>query len=250
LHIAVGRDPTSEMIISFATKWSDPGVEAPLAGVHIGLNPYDLDRFVVEQEFPTTYNTINLNHGQYFAPYQHHITVDNLQPNTTYYYVAVAEARAKGVSYLRDRPLRDHPSQHAENTIAETKVISEEELNDQEEDHDRLRLLSPQPYDGSEKPCTEPHKVRSFQTAPETNNGPVTFAIIGDLGQFDHSQETLEHMKLHQDAFDAVLLVGDIAYVDMDHRRWDTFFDFLDDYSVFDEKPLMICPGNHGEYSL
>jgi hypothetical protein len=251
IHIAVGKDPAREMTVSFASKWAHPGVEAPIAGVHVGTSRSNLDRFVEEQEFPITYNSSLPRSGDpYYAPYQHHITIDGLEPNTTYYYVPVLGDRSKGIQNLQDRPLRDHASQHPhESEIAENKIDSEQAMNDEEEDSQRLlirRKLSPPAYDGSEKPCTEDGRVRSFTTAPETTTGSVTFAIIGDLGQFEHSQETLEHMRDHSEGISAVILVGDIAYTDFDHRQWDTFFDFLDDFSIFDALPLQIVPGNHG----
>ncbi len=116
---------------------------------------------------------------------------------------------------------------------------------------DWRRSLCPPPYDGHEKPCLEGFQVRSFTTAPRPGSEAATsatFAIIGDLGQFDHSRETLEHMTKNRDGIDAVVLVGDIAYTEYDHRRWDTFFDFLDDFSIFDEVPLQVAIGNHGEW--
>ena len=67
------------------------------------------------------------------------------------------------------------------------------------------RKLAPPPYDGSKKPCIDVGRVRSFTSAPETATGPVTFAIIGDLGQFEHSQETLEHMRDHSEGINAVV---------------------------------------------
>jgi hypothetical protein len=256
IHLAVGRDPMSEMTISFATKWSYPDVDAPIAGVHVGTSPDQLDRFVGEQEHPLEYtSTLLRSEGLYYAPYQHHISVDGLEPATTYYYVVVVGEREDGVEDLEVVPLRDHPTQHIENWVAENLVQNEANgENDTEEAGFRLRRkLAPPPYDGSDKPCMETHRVRSFITAPATTTtAPVTFAIIGDLGQFDHSKETLLHMKeLHEntnsgDKIDAVVLVGDISYTEFDHRRWDTFFDFLDDFSIFAEVPLMVATGNHG----
>ena len=235
LHIAVGKDPTSEMTISFASKWSNPDAgEAPLAGVHIGLQPHQLDRFVGEQEAPLMY-TASLVHrdeigGTYYSPFQHHITIDGLEPNTTYFYVPVVGAREDGIENLRDKPLRDHPTQHIENWVAENKILQYNEIDGEDEDSGRRRIrrkLAPPPYDGTEQQCLEAHKVRSFHTAPVASEGPVSFAIIGDLGQFDHSRDTLEHMKANQNEIDAVVLVGDIAYTGYDPKGWDTFFDSL-----------------------
>jgi hypothetical protein len=238
------------MTISFASKWSYPDVEAPMGGVHIGLQPHQLDRFVGEQEFPITYNsTLIRTDGFYYSPYQHHITIDGLEPNTAYYYIAVVGDREDGIEALEAKTLRDHPTQHIENWVAENEILSYQEIDGEEEDsirRIRQRKLAPPPYDGSGKPCIESEKVRSFRTAPETSTGPVSFAIIGDLGQFDHSKETLEHMAAHREGIDAVMLVGDVAYTGFDHKKWDTFFDFLDDYSIFDEVPLHIATGNHG----
>ena len=254
LHLSVGKDPSTQMTISFASAWSDPGVEAPIAGVHIGTAPNHLDRFVGEQEFPVTYvsGLLGKTGHHYYSPFQHHITIDNLEPNTTYYYIAVLGDRSLGIDHLRDLPLRDHPSQH-QNLDAENKVMSAQQQISRDNDEGSLRRrLAPPPYDGHEKPCVEGFQVRSFTTAPRPGSEAAksaTFAIIGDLGQFDHSKETLAHMKTNRAGIDAVVLVGDIAYTEYDHRRWDTFFDFLDDYSIFDEVPLQVAIGNHGTCS-
>jgi hypothetical protein len=256
IHLAVGHDPTSEMTISFATKWSDPEVETPLAGVHVGISPEELDRFVGEHEYPIAYtSTLLRNGGPYYSPYQHHITITGLEPATTYYYVVVVGEREDGLEDLEAMPLRDHPTQHNENWVAENYIQHESDLESKEqEEGSRLRRkLAHNHHDGPDKPCMDDHFVHSFTTAPETTTtSPVTFAIIGDLGQFDHSKETLLHMKdLHENAtscvkIDAVVLVGDIAYTQFNHRQWDAFFDFLDDYSIFAEVPLMVANGNHG----
>jgi hypothetical protein len=190
----------------------------------------------------------------YYSPFQHHITIDRLEPNTTYYYIAVVGDRKLGVEHLRDMPLKDHPSQHL-NLDAQNKVMAaQEEISRDNEDgsiRHALRRLAPPPYDGHEKPCIEGYQVRSFTTAPlpgSEDAQSATFAIIGDLGQFDHSKETLMHMTNNRAGIDAVVLVGDIAYTEYDHRRWDTFFDFLDDFSIFDEVPLQVAIGNHGTF--
>jgi hypothetical protein len=240
--LAVGRDPAHQMTVSFASKWSDPGIDAPLGGVHIGLDQSSLDRFIPEQEFPLQYNETIPGKRMYYAPFQHHITMDDLEPNTTYYYVAVVGTREHGIDSLSTKPLRFHHQDEIDELESRLKN------QDESEDSTRLRRrLEPPPYDGSAKPCYE-NDVRSFTTAPEGSESPVSFAIIGDMGQFPHSKESLDHMKVNQDEIDAVMLVGDIAYTGMDHRGWDTFFDFLDDYSIFDEVPVQIATGNHGTH--
>jgi Purple acid Phosphatase, N-terminal domain len=250
--VTVGKDPKTEMTINFATKWSqeDAG-ESAVGGVHIGTSPEKLDRYVEEQELPMKYISFYGNGKPYHSPYQHHITVDGLEPGTTYYYQIAIRKREKGPTAVRVEPIHDEPSSHHdhESTIAEAKIKAEEHLNEEEEEPRRRLGLAP--YDGSDKPCPDINVVRKFTTAPPANKDqPINFAIIGDLGQFDHSRETLEHMMRHKDEFDAVMLVGDVAYTDYDHLRWDTFGDFLDDYACFDEKPLQVATGNHGKRML
>jgi len=110
------------------------------------------------------------------------------------------------------------------------------------------RRLSPDPYDPTGIACIDAGKIRSFETAPDEEAEdvyPMHFGVIGDIGQFEHSQQVLNHLRDHRKGIKAVLLVGDIAYPEFDGRRWDTFFDFLDDQGNFDEIPLMVCAGNH-----
>jgi hypothetical protein len=273
LHLAVGPDPATSMTISFASDWAFPDLPAPIAGVHVGTSPDNLDRFVPEQEFPLTYtiDAVNTKHGQlYYAPYQHHITIDGLEPDTSYFYVPVIGTRvhyADDPMSLATKPILEHVQVHdirAENKIAE----EQEELEEGNNDSHFLRSLDidvvhgvpqldshgrrlPAAYNPTDHPCIDTQKTRSFRTAPSQGSDkhfyPMTFGIIGDIGQMDHSIETLEHMRSHMNGIQAVVLVGDIAYPDFDGRKWDTFFDFLDDHSNFDEIPLMVAAGNHGQ---
>ncbi|KAL3923683.1 MAG: hypothetical protein SGILL_001517 [Bacillariaceae sp.] len=267
------------MTVSFASAWAFPDRPAPLAGVHIGTSPDNLDRFVPEQEFPLTY-TIDTHPPKpghyYYAPYQHHITIDGLEPDTAYYYVPVIGTREHYQSdpmSLATKPIRE--SMQVENVQVATKIDNnneEQEDNTKEaEEHDRRmmvqdlliefdehaapvfnehgRRLAPPPYNPSARECIDAHRPRHFKTAPaseqDENFYPMIFGLIGDIGQFEHSIETLEHMRSHMQGIQAVVLVGDIAYPGQDGRLWDTFFDFLDDHSCFDEIPLQIAAGNH-----
>jgi len=378
LHLAVGNDPSRSMTVSFASTWAFPDRVAPVAGVFVGTVPpphYDSSSgdsstststtssntdyteflasstFYPEQEEPITY-TIYMQHkkpdqGLYYAPYQHHISVEGLEPDTTYYYLPVLGDREKGIDTLEEHS-RGHfarasvksklnEQQQGGNPMAldiqteakltkEQQVLIEEEVeangngsgngNDRHHYHHHRsrrylsrgssqqhyeydeaylgrdydanteiveidpsaplwdangRRLSPPPYDPTGIACIDAGKIRSFRTAPEEANGngngygndgesesesganggsasalyPMTFGIIGDIGQFEHSQEVLNHIRDHAKGIRAVVLVGDIAYPDYDGRKWDTFFDFLDDQSNFDEIPLMVAAGNH-----
>jgi hypothetical protein len=363
LHLAVGIEPSRSMTVSFASTWAFPDRVAPIAGVLVGKVPTTTDhhhnnndynndyttttkflntsRFVPEIEDPITYTIYMENHkgnesALYHAPYQHHITIDGLEPDTSYYYLPVLGNRVDGIELLEkssrlssiiktktksDTQQQQHP--HTENIRTEEKLTNEQQqllINEQisntnnngnrqrqrrrqlsddsieyksssyysnfyydaaylERDYDtnteivevlpgtpmwdtNNRRLSPPPYDPTGIACIDATRIRKFQTAPEvdddTNNNnnntnnkknamyPMVFGVIGDIGQFEHSQETLNHMKDHRKGMRAVLLVGDIAYPEFDGRKWDTFFDFLDDQSNFDEIPLMVAAGNHG----
>ncbi|KAL7550810.1 hypothetical protein ACHAWF_014017, partial [Thalassiosira exigua] len=143
VHLAVGRDPAREMTVSFATKRSDPGIMPPVGGVRVGLGPDKLDRFVPEQEFPLRYNETLPGVGghMYHAPFQHHITIYGLEPDTTYYYMVVNGNRPEGIEGLANKTLQQQQQQ--------------------EEDISRLRRkLIGAPYDGTSKACADyDHKL-------------------------------------------------------------------------------------------
>ena len=52
---------------------------------------------------------------------------------------------------------------------------------------------------------------------------PLTFAMIGDLGQTNNSQGTLDHVAAHVGKFAAVMHFGDLSYADGNETRWDTW---------------------------
>ncbi len=339
LHLAVGNAPSAarSMTVSFASTWAFPDRVAPVAGVFVGKTPppnvysqnseeadearHEYSEFLADAEFypeqeePITY-TILMDHKKadsekYHAPFQHHITVGGLEPNTNYYYLVVLGDREKGIESLEEHArlhfdllsakdqLEDGPEKsHAIDIQSGTQLTEEQkELIEEAVDggHRNLqnaylkqhfeydeaylardydansaiievsqdapkwdwngRRLSPPPYDPTGIACIDAGKIRSFQTAPDDEEPsrddiyPMHFGVIGDMGQFSHSQEVLNHLRDHRKGIRATLLVGDIAYPDYDGRKWDTFFDFLDDQSDFDEIPLMVAAGNHGKYS-
>lgn len=255
IHLAVGHDPAREMTISFASSSSMNTTKAPIGGIHIGLAQEQLNRFVPEQEYPLKYGaTIDHEHHpteEYSSPFQHHITVDALEPSTRYYYMTVVGDREEGFEKLAATSFGDSVRNYGT-----TAATEKEEIVHGETDYEKggelrsRRRLAPPAYDGSNRPCTNGHKIRSFTTAPKSSESQVSFVIIGDLGQFEHSQETLDHLRTHKQGIDAVMLVGDIAYANGNHGHWDTFFDFLDDFSIFDEVPLQVATGNHGKSDI
>lgn len=341
LKLAVGNAPSAarSMTVSFASTWAFPDRVAPVAGVFVGKTPppnfyaqdsevaaearHDYTDFLADSEFypeqedPITY-TILMDHRHadsdpYYAPFQHHITIGDLEPDTRYYYLPVLGDRKQGIDALEEQArlhftlssardqLKDQKqpgNPQAVNLQEETKLTDEQqELIEREvpggggrtlqirkqlfeydasylaRDYDANseivevppgsplwdqngRRLSPPPYDPTGVACIDAGRIRSFRTAPDDENPafediyPMHFGVIGDIGQFEHSQEVLNHLRDHNKGIRAVVLVGDIAYPDYDGRKWDTFFDFLDDQSNFDEIPLMIAAGNHGASRL
>lgn len=102
LHLSVGHDPSTQMMVSFATASSsddktrknkgnkeDDEPPPPIAGIRFGTSPDRLDRFVGEQEYSAAYESTlppHENFAPYRSPYQHHILLDSLEPLTRYYY--------------------------------------------------------------------------------------------------------------------------------------------------------------------
>jgi len=233
VHLAVGSDPSTQMTVSFASIPSNS--PAPIAGVLVGTSPSQLHMVHMQDETGSSYNVTTVRgranyNGRYYSPYYHHITIDGLSPATKYYYRPVIHASAKGFEKHHVRA----PGKHGH---------TDDELEDDETDR---RLAARRPYNGSEKECPSPDKIRSFTTAPAPGpDSSISLAFMGDLGQFVHSEETMARLMRSRDEMDAVILAGDLAYTGEDHRQWDTFFDFFDDYPLAERVPMQIVPGNH-----
>jgi len=219
-------DGRLSMLVSFASI-SSQYLDVPFAAVRYGTSPLSLDKLAWATE-TSHYNISHVNdvhHANvgddaYFSPYYHFVTIPDLSPETMYYYKPVVA-----------------PSEKA--------ILDTEKSSNENNRNLRSRLLvNWPPYDSSAHPCPDPRKVRSFRTAP-TGNKPTTLALVGDMGQFPHSGEVLERMQRERDRVHALVLAGDVAYTSGDHNRWDMFLDFLDDYSLTDHVPLLLCPGNH-----
>lgn len=225
VHVAVGADPSTSMTVSFASIPCK--FKPPYAGVAVGRSPSQLSHLFLEDRSnsPTSYNltvTNGANYGKhsYFAPYYHHVPLVGLQPDEVYYYQPILKASLEDFDGLVERANRQLRYNQTHRSLQRSG-----------------------PYDGSNKDCPAMNKIRSFRTAPLSKT--VTIAVMGDLGQFPHSEETVSRMLRSVDDFQLAILAGDIAYSGYDHRRWDTFFDFLDDYPLAERVPLMVCPGNH-----
>ena len=78
-------------------------------------------------------------------------------------------------------------------------------------------------------------------TAPAADDEPVTLALIGDVGQTEHSNLTYHRvaaMKPH-----AIIDAGDLSYADCVQPRWDTYADMVEHLSQ--KTPWHSVAGNH-----
>ncbi|CAB4317589.1 unnamed protein product [Prunus armeniaca] len=79
----------------------------------------------------------------------------------------------------------------------------------------------------------------SFKTPPASF--PITFAIVGDLGQTEWTKSTLDHIsKVNHDMF---MLPGDLSYADVDQPLWDSFGRLVQ--PLASQRPWMVTQGNH-----
>ena len=146
---------------------------------------------------PRKYNaTIYRNDGysyQYFSENQQHIIIENLEPDMAYFYLCI---------------------------VLDSSKPREESTNDDyiEDEVRNLRKLLPKITTNDEKYAHD--DFFHFRTAPRVGNThvPVTMAIIGDVGLYEHSRETLKVMANREQEFDSILLVGDISYANGHHK--------------------------------
>lgn len=82
----------------------------------------------------------------------------------------------------------------------------------------------------------------SFKTPPPAGpDTPVTYSVIGDLGQTGWSVTTLDHMAASP--HDVVILAGDLSYADRYQPRWDSWGRLIQRLAA--TRPWMVVEGNH-----
>ncbi|KAF4320107.1 hypothetical protein BBO99_00002441 [Phytophthora kernoviae] len=87
--------------------------------------------------------------------------------------------------------------------------------------------------------------IYTFKTVvPVGSEAPLTFGVIGDLGQTEYSEQTLRHLSTVP-SLSAVLHAGDLSYADSDQYRWDRWGKLVQPLSA--RKHFMVSPGNHEE---
>jgi hypothetical protein len=247
--VAIGTAPDQFHVIVLEAPPADD------AGNASASSPRHYNVTVDHPGFANGPPTEDTDEPQYWSPYYHHITITGLAPNTIYYYQPLIAGSKKDLKRynLRHSTGAYKTKQEAKSVVEETaahhggthadgdeEVMDESEFENDDElstDNERRRRLAPPPYDGSEHECPEVDKMRYFRTAPRTSES-ARLAIVGDLGQFPHSQETMSRLYRSPEDFDALLLAGDIAYAGLDGRKWDTFFDFWDDTPLAERIPV------------
>lgn len=70
---------------------------------------------------------------------------------------------------------------------------------------------------------------------------PITFAIVGDLGQTGRTNSTLQHIQ--QANYDVFLLPGDLSYADTQQPLWDSFGMLVQ--PLASTRPWMVTEGDH-----
>ncbi|PIA28311.1 hypothetical protein AQUCO_07200160v1 [Aquilegia coerulea] len=79
----------------------------------------------------------------------------------------------------------------------------------------------------------------SFKTPPA--GFPIKFAVVGDLGQTEWTNSTLQHIAASN--YDMLLLPGDLSYADLIQPRWDSFGRIVE--PLASQRPWMVTQGNH-----
>lgn len=83
-----------------------------------------------------------------------------------------------------------------------------------------------------------------FKTPP--SQFPITFSVVGDLGQTGWTSSTLDHITNCQ--YDVHLLPGDLSYADYRQHLWDSFGELVQ--PLASERPWMVTEGNHEKESI
>jgi len=201
----------------------------PMQGaVLIGNNPLKLDTIYFSKgsmRYNLTIKKKMSKHFVYWSEYYHHVVIDNLSPNTLYYYQCIvidkSTMNSLNVNHTNG-PFKIKPLNQSLATNVDMKEIVRK---------------------ASVKDSTSFH---SFKTGPKPHSSAHTkVGIIADIGVFQHSKETLFQMSTEVNSLDAIFILGDIAYANSDHRIWDDWFTMMDDFLFLRNKPIYIVAGNH-----
>ncbi|KAM1184372.1 hypothetical protein ACFX2I_013765 [Malus domestica] len=79
----------------------------------------------------------------------------------------------------------------------------------------------------------------SFKTPPAAF--PITFAVVGDLGQTEWTSSTLQHIA--KTNHDMLLPPRDLSYADLRQSKWNSFGPLVQ--PLASQRPWMVTQGNH-----
>ena len=77
---------------------------------------------------------------------------------------------------------------------------------------------------------------------------PYRLGLVGDLGQTNFSNATIQHLLSSSPRVDSVVIAGDLSYADGDQPRWDSFQRLVQ--PLTSTVPFHVAPGNHELESL
>ena len=258
VHLSTWHDASSSITISFSSHpcdmpnegdWNKKhfGYEAlppSFGAVLIGTDPHSYDSFrFVKGGHPHRYNATvvrGTDRYNYWSEYQHHITVHDLDPDTTYFYKCVV---------MKNENLNPGPWKE------------EEDGGDADATEEVERILKN--LRDVDKELGAEH-VFKFRTGPALGTHSRTkMAFIGDLGLFPHTKRVLSVLGDEIDDVDSVTIVGDLAYANSYHpyvndidlsklsmpysyiffplcvSKWDLWFDMMDATNILHKKVSM-----------
>eukprot|EP00569_Conticribra_weissflogii_P003835 CAMPEP_0171335206 /NCGR_PEP_ID=MMETSP0878-20121228/5183_1 /TAXON_ID=67004 /ORGANISM="Thalassiosira weissflogii, Strain CCMP1336" /LENGTH=664 /DNA_ID=CAMNT_0011836437 /DNA_START=210 /DNA_END=2204 /DNA_ORIENTATION=- len=308
VHLSVGRNQNathSSMIVSFSFppkcrtiySRSCPGCQTiSIGAIIIGDDPNDMSTLVLaEGDSIMSYNASltreQMKHSRegdrYFSDTYYHIEVNDLKPGTRYHYkcLLLKENHAD--------PPEDEGGDKKSAIQRYESSIEVEEVDVDNEDASKRRLTqhSSGGIQSENSVYTTNRGLSGFQVISRTNvttfltppapgewyppplDRSIKFAVLGDLGAYPHSRETvskLEHNWVdhkinddeipeirsedlsaedyhlrHGQGIDCILLAGDISYTNGDHSVWDDWLDMMSEFDFFKSVPLQIALGNH-----
>jgi predicted phosphodiesterase len=83
----------------------------------------------------------------------------------------------------------------------------------------------------------------NFTTLPKVgHHSPISFGVIGDLGQTNYSAATINHL-LRDKGIQMILHAGDLSYADCNQTLWDSYGELIEPLAK--RVPWMVCAGNH-----
>lgn len=223
IHLAVGKEPATQMTVSFAVPYSCPvHSTVPVTAVVTYWEEGD-DSNTAQAKYAKDEDIKQYNHTscvyedlKYVSPYFHHIRLDDLKPNTKYVYQCTLIETAEETNFVKN----ELPGKQI-NATSTSRLLGILVGNILVESEELIFNTASVPGDGAK---------------------PLKFALIADYGQTEISLSTRD-ILLGDDDIGMILIAGDLAYANTMNGLWDEWFDLNE--PVFSKVPTMPAPGNH-----